>query len=553
MRKYILQNKFALTALLFMFAVMLRSCFCGISYEPILDDSIQYISYPSSQNYGTLIAQEGLFASRPLAVLIDLFFVGQMNGALIVPVLIFSAMHGLSAVLFARLFGKYFNTSAVFCAVYALLPLGVEGTYWLSASSRIVTGLFFTALAAYVLDSFIERGGAWRLPVLFVLQLLSIGFYEQILVLSFVLSVLIFIKFRREKRAGAAFISILAVAVYFAFTAANKGDGALGSRMEIVLPTTGWYFDTFLPDLWQQIVHAFIAGGIKTTFVGLIRGIALSVQSLGGVIFMISAAGLGVLCYLLLRRKNEKNGDDNVGSGDNNKVVSLNGWGGALVWGILLFAAPIAPFFVIANPYFSLRATVPSFVGAALLIDLVIRVIFRRVNIISIICGVFVFCFIMGGASEVYDYRRTAKTDSELASLILEHADEMSGRVGFFGGETYYFEDQNYPYHEHISGICSSEWALYGKLVAEKGGELGFSTVPLVTKDFCFYHGWNTDMKRLSGFDQLWLWENGELSKLSWTIGGGEHDRDLYRVDGTLYAHVWEENDYGYISFPETE
>jgi hypothetical protein len=66
-------------AVLFVLALLLRASFGGIYYEPILDDTVQYILYPTSVDYGALIAREGMFSSRPLAALTDLFVMGRME------------------------------------------------------------------------------------------------------------------------------------------------------------------------------------------------------------------------------------------------------------------------------------------------------------------------------------------------------------------------------------------------------------------------------------------------------------------------------------------
>ena len=144
-------------AVLFILALLLRASFGGIGYEPILDDTVQYILYPTSVDYGALIAREGMFSSRPLAALMDLFVVGQM-GNLFFAVILMAVMHGISCVLFQRILSRFFSVGPVFAVIYTLLPLGCEGTYWLSAATRVVSGLFFTACAAAVLCRFIEAG-----------------------------------------------------------------------------------------------------------------------------------------------------------------------------------------------------------------------------------------------------------------------------------------------------------------------------------------------------------------------------------------------------------
>lgn len=517
-------------AVLFILALLLRASFGGIGYEPILDDTVQYILYPTSVDYGALIAREGMFSSRPLAALMDLLVVGQM-GNLFFAVILMAVMHGISCVLFQRILSRFFSVGPVFAVIYTLLPLGCEGTYWLSAATRVVSGLFFTACAAMVLCRFIEAGKWWRVPLYFLLELLSFGFYEQILVLSFALSGLIFLHHFREKRAALAWMAFLCAGIYFGFTAYFRADSPLADRMELLYPNTPYYFNVFLPDLARQIGMSFLSAGVRTTFVGFWRGLVSCFT--GSWLYGIAAAGLAVWYGILNWPRHRR------------AVVSVEGWARALLWGVLLFIAPITPFFVIARPYFSLRSTVPSFVGAAILIDLLFRALIRRRRAMAAVSGAMVFVCLLGCASEIGDYKATAKADRVLAEAIMERESELYGRVGILNVKEFPVTGQNYPYHEHVASVAAADWTLSAKLAAMKGTPLSFEAVPLVVED-PFYRLWNRDVKRIGGFDQLWLWEDGELIPLT-AERIGEQDYRLYYPDGTLWAEIREEGEFGYL------
>ena len=521
-------------AVLFILALLLRASFDGIGYEPILDDTVQYILYPTSVDYGALIAREGMFSSRPLAALMDLFVVGQM-GNLFFAVILMAVMHGISAVIFQRVLSRFFSVGPVFAVIYTLLPLGCEGTYWLSAATRVVSGLFFTACAAAVLCRFIEAGKWWRVPLYFLLELLSFGFYEQILVLSFALSGLIFLHHFREKRAALSWLAFLCAGIYFGFTTHFAADSPLSNRMELIYPNTPYYFNVFLPDLARQISMSFLSAGVRTTFVGFWRGLVSCVTGgIGGWLYGIAAAGLAIWNGIL-------NWPRHRGT-----VVSVEGGVRSLLWGLLLLLAPITPFFVIARPYFSLRSTVPSFVGAAILIDLLFRALVRRRRAMAAVSGAMVFMCLLGCASEIGDYKATAAADRVLAQAILERESELYGRVGFLGVKEFPVAEQNYPYHEHVASVAAADWTLSAKLAAMKGTPLSFEAVPLTVMDVPFYRLWNRDVIRIGGFDQLWLWEDGELIPLT-AEQTGEQDFCLYYPDGTVWAEIREEGEFGYL------
>lgn len=525
-------------AVLFILALLLRASFGGIYYEPILDDTVQYILYPTSVDYGALIAREGMLSSRPLASLMDLFVVGQM-GNLFFAVMLMAVMHGISAVLLRGVLSRFFAVGPAFAVIYTLLPLGCEGTYWLSAATRIVSGLFFTACAATVLCRYIEGGKWWRVPLFFLLELLSFGFYEQILVLSLTLTGLIFLYYWKEKRAAVAWLAFLCVGIYFGFTAYFRTDSPLADRMEVLLPNTPYYYKVFLPDLAQQIGMSFLSAGVRTTFLGFWRGILACLRGgVGGWLYFLTAVGLGIWYgYLHWPKK-----------GDSTTPTS-GGWRRP-VWGFLLFLAPITPFLVIARPYFSLRSTVPSFVGTAILIDWLLCVLLRDRRMRSGAAGfLLVFC-LLGCASEIGDYKATAAVDDQLAEAILAKESEMEGRVGFFGVEEFPVAEQNYAYHEHVASVMAADWTLGSKLSAMKGSPISFDAVPLTTGDEWLYRLWNRDARRISGFDQLWLWDGEDWIRLRAEPLGGE-DYRLYYPDGTLWATVREEGDFGKIEFAE--
>ncbi|MBQ8250101.1 MAG: hypothetical protein IJY93_09545 [Clostridia bacterium] len=532
-------RNFLAISLLFALAVVIRAISSGFEYLPILDDSIQYINYQLNGDSLGIIKAQGLFSSRPLAAVVDLFFVGKMNGCLLAPVILFSAMHGIAGALFMRLFKKIWGTGIAFAVVYSLLPLGVEGTYWLSASSRIVFGLFFAAVAANILEDYIDKGKWWRIVLFSFTALLSYGFYEQILVVSFTLSILQFLRrVRTNKRAFVGLLSLPLAAVYFLFTSLNASDSALGSRISIALPTSRWYFDTFLPDILGQIKTAFVDGTLMTLFKGFVRGINGCFEDFGGIVFLALALAVGAAIYFIASSKKKL------------EKPSV----GAFVWGLLLFLAPITPFLIIGNPWFSLRATVPSFIGMALIFDSLLRLILRRERIYAAVCAVLVTVFMIAGASEVRDYHTVGEYDSVLAQKLLDVSEEMSGRVGILGLEEHTLENENFTYHEHIGSVGGSDWALKGKLTSINPDWGGFTPVPLGSEGDYFYKAWNRDTKRISGFDELWLWDDATLTftKMKTVkLSSGEHDFEILFENGTPWGRVTEDGTNGYIEIYE--
>ena len=148
----------ALGGLIFLM-LMLRACAFGAQYWYQLDDYIQYHNYAAGNDFCSLVEAVGLLASRPLAGIADYFVWSPLFDHMIVGVAIVSALYAVSAVLMKRLISRYFALSPLFLLVMAMLPLGVEGTYWMSASTRIVVGLLFACLTGWSFAWWLDRAG----------------------------------------------------------------------------------------------------------------------------------------------------------------------------------------------------------------------------------------------------------------------------------------------------------------------------------------------------------------------------------------------------------
>lgn len=527
--------------------IFMRFAFCGFSYAYQGDDYIQYHNYPSSQSYIELIKQEGLFSSRPLAIILDLYVFAPFWNNMIFAVLLISVMYGASAVLFYKIFRRFLGTGIFFVVFYSLLPLCSEGTYWVSASSRIVSGLFFTAVSLFALVKFADGERIISAVIFVIFQLLSFSVYEQIFILSFLICVVFAVIFalQKNRRAYIALASLANSAIYFLFTSTFGSDGTLSKRMDIVSPFTKYFWNTQLEYASRQIGAAFIKGGTLTLVKGFYRGIKL-IFSEKNFLYLILAAALSALLLFLIKRS-----ESNVSGAAIKPVFTM-------IIALVLAIAPAAAFIFIGNTWFSLRGTVPCMVGAAILFDLILRLIVRnRKAAGKYIVAAFALIFIIAGASETYDYHQSYKKDTAAINALAELSTAAGNvRIGIINLNSTHLSEQNYLYHEHITGVTESEWALRGAIIAKTGGEIKPSIVPLDVLNFPFYHGWNESIKRIDGFDRLYFWDD-EAERLyplytEKTNESGENfTYELYFSSGELCAVVTHENGYGYITLAQ--
>lgn len=527
--------------------VMARYCAFGVQYYHQLDDYIQYHNYPSSGDFMALQRATGLLASRPLAGIADFFVWGPMFDHMIWGVAMISAMYVAVVLVIWNILGRYFRVSPVLPVVMALLPLGIEGTYWMSASTRVVVGMFFAALAARTFLKWLDGGGWGWLILYLILQLIPFGFYEQAGLLSITLTVgaAILERIREGKpmsRCAVSLWGVFAMGLYFLITKLLADGGVYSSRAEILLPFTRYYWFAFLPKVLWQFFCAFLGGGFFTAAKGFVRGVRM-IFSGELLLWALCTAALCILLWLLLRRW--KPGERARGEAP----LWLT-----LLSGVLLAAGPASLFLVLGNPWFSLRGTVTSFPGIALIVDALLLRLWERLALekrgLSLLAAALAFVFCVAGASDIRDYRDTCRNDRRIAGLVLDAVaadglDASAGRIGVLNLEPSYLPNQNFFYHEHIHGCTESEWAFSG-LLAAMGGKVGAAPLPADP----LYRGWNREANHPSGFQVLY-WFDGEKLTPAVLRELAENTYQVRDRGGRLLGVIWEEDGIGYIRRPE--
>lgn len=409
-----------------------RVSFLGFSYTPYLDDYVQYFYYPTFENpwQEILMGGAGTMRTRPLAALCDFFVLSAFGSHLGLAVLAEALLFGLSAVLFFKAFSEAkLDVTPVFLAAYAFVPLNIEGVYWLSASSRIVTSQFLTALSCLML----VRGRAVPFAVF---QFLSVWFYEQTAVLSVCAAAgLIILERKRLWRLAVPITSALALAAYYlAFGMAS--DNA--ERMSMVGA------ETFFPNASVQLgSFSEIFFGVHSKIItrGFVRGMERIVSERAYVWLAVMIA----LCVsvLVLQPRYEKRRADAAKA----------------VFGAYLAAAPLLPFFISRGNLPNLRSTVPSMVGIALVLDAALPRILRSAAPIAVCLSIFVFS--IAAVSEVCDYERTAQVDFRIAQKLAAELPTDSD-IFEFSPVTPKYYPQNAPLRDHIVSMTGTDWGVTG-------------------------------------------------------------------------------------------
>ncbi len=503
--------------------VIVRYLAHGFAYYPQLDDYIQLHNYASSGDYLRFLSEQGLLSARPLAGVFDLYVWSNFYNCLLVAVLLISLMFAASAIFFKRVLERYFTVTPLFCVLYTLVPAAIEGTYWLSASTRIAVGLFFVSLSLVLLERFFADGRAADAIFFVLFQLISFGFYEQVMVFSVAFCGLLFLLNVRTntRRSFLTFVSFPNLVLYFCLCSLAGASKVYGARMELAWPDNPYYFDVFLPDVLVQIKAVFLDGNAAVFLKGFVRGLT----SGAWLPILLSALLCAALAFFFKRK------------GDTKRPIL------GMVFGFLLAIAPVSIFFFIANTWLSFRCMVAALPGIALFFDSLTALAFRGRGVAGkqVLTVLFAFVCCAAGISEIGDYKQTHLDDLRFTQALAAHCERYGEktRIGMLNVEPSYLTDQNFYYHEHIHGVTESAWALSGMMIAEHDG-FSHSVTPIPIDEP--WRAWNFEQNRPEAFDVILLYEreNDSFAELTYACEDGVYA--FFDENGVQRAEIVDEN-----------
>lgn len=534
-------EKYLLSFFAVFLLVAIRYLYFGFQYFPQLDDYIQHHNYAPQGDFFYLVEHLGLLAARPLAGILDITLWSWLWPCSIIGVLLLSAMYALAAIEFYKIFKKLFGASEFFIVIFALLPLGIEGTYWMSASTRIIPGILFASLSASCFVKFLEKGRRKHIILVVLCQFCTFCFYEQTAVLSCALNVLLGVLYckKSRKRWMGSFACFGCAVLYFLITNIQSDSVLYSSRTSIILPRSAYYFDNFLPNLFSQFKSAFLGGGYYTLVYGFIRGVMRIVSDGAWFYCLVVVAACVFFGYTVAsQHKNKERG----------KLLLPLGIG------VLLIIAPLAPFFIIENPWFSFRGTVPSFAGIALVCDVVFRLITKnKKSFVAVLSSLAACVFCICSVSEIADYRATTEADMKVVSTIATVASEVKAenpdksKIAIFNVDAKYVSELNSYYHEHIHGVTESAWALTGAVQCYNNNPFeGITYVPISLKNDPIYKQWNYSSLNIASMNAVYVYDfdSDTIERLTVECTD-DNTYALYYQNGDKYGTVVEENNCG--------
>ncbi len=407
-----------------------RFSYMGFRYTPYLDDYIQYSFYPSYpmpwQNI--LVDGVGVLFTRPLAGLFDYFLWSRFFGSMGVLVAHISVLYGASAILFCEVLKKCnIGVGAVFVATYLFLPINVEGTYWISASTRIVFSMFLIALSL-----FFAANKRW--VCFYIINFLSMWFYEQTAILSVVATTMVGIFLNKRRIVAGGVISFAILTLFYLFFG-RMGDNA--DRL-----TVAGLSNVFgnIKSLSKAVAEIFVGVQLKIVTKGFIRGIVRIVEDFS--ILWLGVLVIMIMYFLNLSYAFEERPNDRR----------------KLTVGIVLFFAPLAPFLVTEHSL-NLRNIVPSLVGVGILVEMLVNKLPHLYK--NILAALMIFFFSISTVSEVCDYNKVAESDYQNAKAIAQKIDKDT-KYATVNISTPKYLSQNAPWNDHIISMVGSDWAPTG-------------------------------------------------------------------------------------------
>ncbi len=436
----------------FLAALLFKVFSKGLTYFPILDDHIQYGGYPLYESLSHVYLNIGTIVTRPFAALLDPAVWGQFYPDLWVVLLSICVLFFFGIKLIADTFERtgIFITPFLY-AIVLLIPLGFEGTYWISASSRICVGLFFSGVASALLVKMLTQNKKWLFLPYALATLLSFGFYESVMVMSAFLQFVVIVGFIKNNKKRLYYLLTpvllgISMLVYYKLIA---GISTLGSRVNTFEFSM---LSANIRELFTQFAEIIVDGGTKTTLFGAEEGIYLAIYS---PLLAVGVIVISALCGYF---------------GSKSPIVAKAKYCIPIGLGFMIF--PLVPNLLTDTVWLTYRSIVPSLFGLVLISASILAPLLKNSRVRGIVIFLMVFIFMLGNLSELDTYKKVSEKDDVLVTYVSDKLDSdvLAGNkeaiVVVPEGLMEPVPQVSY-YKDHVKSVFDSDWALTGAVRAK--------------------------------------------------------------------------------------
>ncbi len=231
LKKYIDRFNAEITAGIMLIFLLVQRFIISFEYYPSSDDWFLY--------YGRSVAPESEqfldLVTRPLAGLADRFLLTPLADNMVIAEIILVIMLCAAGYFFCKAFrASGIACGTVFFISLIMAPVGFEGFYWLSASTRIIPSLFFIGASALSLSLFLDTRGKPYLILYILTGMGAVGFYEIFLPVYFLVSV--FIVISRRKSWWLIIIPAALSCLIMAYYLVNGSNPEISDRASMIAP-----------------------------------------------------------------------------------------------------------------------------------------------------------------------------------------------------------------------------------------------------------------------------------------------------------------------------
>jgi len=457
---YFFENKAFFYILVFV-AMLITNFPFGFRYFLFSDDYNAYgvFSLFRGNIWQDVVLGFNIYGLRPLAGLMDAYIIAGFWGRLAYILLVFVIMRFVTILLLDAIFEKcgivWGRVAVVF---FAFFPTLTEATYWINASSRIVTSAFLGTLAAYAILKFIhneERQKTW-LAVALISGLLAQGFYEQGIIFTFVLTFGVLLIHRKAIENKIIFLwpfvnLLIIMAHYYIF----RDVGHLGGRTQTTEHSI--FYQTYI--VATQVRLAFVHEQVHTVLNTFRWGLRFMVTEHLFLTSLVIVCSVLLALFVALDRKE-------------NKKEPRKGTAFSLVVAFVLFISTFIIFLFLDQAWIWVRNLFYSLIGLAIIIEVIVRTIRFNWHKVygpitkGVVAFALIFIFMSSFILEVESLRRVERNDT----LIVTNLMDTMADLEIANHETVWVFGLLIDYEPSISPRIASQvrldWALQGHFEA---------------------------------------------------------------------------------------
>ena len=455
-------------------AFILKYLIYGFCYYPALDDYIQYGGYPLYENPSHVFLKIGTISARPLSALFDLFLWGSLWNIPQLFLILSSAFHFFSCVfLYKTAKENDIALSPLFAIFFLFFPLGSEGAYWVSASSRIVCGVFFSALSLFTLTKYLKNRKFLFFILFFLCSACAFALYESCAVFCFVACAFILIKNKNIKQMILPLSALcLLLLSLFAYMKLMQNVGMIGSR---ATESSFSLIFTQFKDFLTQLMEILTKGSFNVTIRGFSSGLKLILsKGFFGLVYFIL-----ILCVCIFLGR--------FTAGSESKLPSGKRAFFQIASGFILFFSAFAPNLIVSPVWITYRTMFIPLIGLYMIFDIIFFKI-KAKSVQTVLLTSLMFIFIVSGINEYDTYKRNAELDDALVKKVCYAIDDdvkCGKREAVVLLDFLPEVPQVSFYKDHVKSVFYSDWSLTGA-VREELKNINIKKVTPVFPDMTF-------------------------------------------------------------------